>query len=59
MITGLGRHGMPHLLRLSGPAGGRWNAGDGPELELDAVEFCRVPSGRGHGEGLLGVEVPF
>ncbi|QYN34549.1 maleylpyruvate isomerase family mycothiol-dependent enzyme [Pseudonocardia sp. DSM 110487] len=54
-----GRHGMPHTLVLTGPAGGRWSRGDGPELELDAVEFCRVLSGRGHGDGLLGVEVPF
>jgi uncharacterized protein (TIGR03083 family) len=54
-----GRHGMPHTLTLTGPAGGRWSSGDGPELELDAVEFCRVLSGRGRGEGLLGVDVPF
>jgi uncharacterized protein (TIGR03083 family) len=54
-----GRHGTPHTLTLTGPAGGRWSRGDGLELELDAVEFCRVLSGRGHGEGLLGVEVPF
>jgi uncharacterized protein (TIGR03083 family) len=54
------RHGQRYTLTLTGPAGGRWRAGsDGPELELDAVEFCRVLSGRGHGEGLLGVEVPF
>jgi uncharacterized protein (TIGR03083 family) len=53
-----GRHGQPYTLTLTGPAGGRWSTG-GPELELDAVEFCRVVSGRGHGEGLLGVEVPF
>jgi hypothetical protein len=54
-----GRHGRPYTLTLTGPAGGRWSADDGPELELDAIEFCRVLSGRGHGEGLLGVEVPF
>jgi uncharacterized protein (TIGR03083 family) len=54
-----GRHGLPHTLTLTGPAGGRWIVGDGPELELDAIEFCRVLSGRGHGEGLLDVEVPF
>jgi uncharacterized protein (TIGR03083 family) len=53
-----GRHGQPCTLTLTGPAGGRWGAG-GPELELDAIEFCRVLSGRGQGEGLLGVEVPF
>lgn len=55
-----GRHGAACTLTLTGPAGGRWSFGSGgPELELDAVEFCRVLSGRGHGEGLLGTEVPF
>lgn len=54
----VGRHEQPCTLTLTGPAGGRWGTG-GPELELDAIEFCRLLSGRGHGEGLLGVEVPF
>jgi len=31
----------------------------GPELEFDAVEFCRVLSGRGNGTGLLAEQVPF
>ena len=54
------RHGQPYRLRLTGPAGGTWSAGSGgPELELDAVEFCRVLSGRGAGEGLLAQQVPF
>ena len=54
------RHGKPFMLRLTGPAGGEWASGSGgPELELDAVEFCRVLSGRGTGEGLLGTRVPF
>jgi uncharacterized protein (TIGR03083 family) len=54
------RHGRPHRLRLTGPAGGTWVAGEGgPELELDAVEFCRVLSGRGAGTGLLAEQVPF
>ncbi len=54
------RHGRPHRLRLTGPAGGTWSEGqDGEEIELDAVEFCRVLSGRGTGEGLLGEQVPF
>jgi uncharacterized protein (TIGR03083 family) len=54
------RHGRPHRLRLTGPAGGTWAVGDGgPELELDAVEFCRVLSGRGAGTGLLAEQVPF
>lgn len=54
------RHGRPYRLRLTGPAGGEWSAGtDGEELELDAVEFCRLLSGRGSGSGLLGSQVPF
>ena len=32
---------------------------DGDELELDAVELCRVLSGRGTGEGLRAQEVLF
>ena len=54
------RHGRPYRLRLTGPAGGEWSSGaDGEELELDAVEFCRVLSGRGSGPGLLSQQVPF
>jgi uncharacterized protein (TIGR03083 family) len=54
------RHGRPHELYLTGPAGGRWSAGTGgPSLELDAVEFCRVLSGRGTVAGLLAEQVPF
>lgn len=29
------------------------------DLELDAVEFCRILSGRAAGHGLLAVKVPF
>lgn len=55
-----GRHRAPYRLTLTGPAGGTWHAGtDGPELELDAVQFCRVLSGRGSGSGLLATSVPF
>jgi uncharacterized protein (TIGR03083 family) len=58
-----GRHDKPYRLRLTGPAGGSWSRGSGgEELELDAVEFCRLVSGRGPADqrtGLLGVEVPF
>jgi uncharacterized protein (TIGR03083 family) len=55
-----GRHGGAYVLRLTGPAGGTWSAGSGgPELELDAVEFCRTISRRVPGAGLLDVEVPF
>lgn len=54
------RHGRPFSLVLTGPAGGRWSHGAGGEThELDAVEFCRLVSGRGAGEGLLVVQVPF
>jgi uncharacterized protein (TIGR03083 family) len=54
------RHGRPYRLRLTGPAGGEWVAGeDGEELELDAVDFCRLLSGRGAGAGLLAEQVPF
>jgi len=54
------RHGQPYTLRLTGPAGGTWSSGvDGPQVELDAVEFCRVLSGRETGTGLLATEVPF
>ena len=54
------RHGRPVRLRLTGPAGGEWSWGaDGEELVVDAVEFCRVLSGRGAGAGLLGQQVPF
>lgn len=54
------RHGQPCSLILTGPAGGTWAFGSGgPVLELDALEFCRVLSGRGEGAGLLAVQVPF
>jgi uncharacterized protein (TIGR03083 family) len=54
------RHGRPFTLRLTGPAGGSWSHGSGgPELELDAVEFCRILSGRAPADGLLSTEVPF
>ncbi len=60
VVEWAGRHGQPFRLTLTGPAGGRWTSGTGgEELELDAVEFCRITSGRGAGEGLLGVAVPF
>ena len=42
------RHGRPFRLVLEGPAGGEFVQGDdGEQLRLDAVEFCRVLSGRG------------
>jgi len=55
-----GRHGQPCSVRLTGPAGGTWTFGDGgPEVEMDAVDFCRVLSGRGIPGGLLETAVPF
>jgi uncharacterized protein (TIGR03083 family) len=55
-----GRHGQPCRLTLTGPAGGEWTWGaDGPLLESEATEFCRVLSGRGQASGLLAVQVPF
>ena len=58
------RHGAPFMLELTGPAGGRFSAGHGGEaLALDAVDYCRVLSGRAV-EGvpaspLLATVVPF
>jgi hypothetical protein len=53
------RHGRPFTLHLTGPAGGSYASGTGEELTLDAVEFCRILSGREEGTGLLAQEVPF
>jgi uncharacterized protein (TIGR03083 family) len=52
-------HGRPYRLTLTGPAGGSWSHGDGETLTLDAVEFCRIVSGRAPGTGLLAHPVPF
>jgi uncharacterized protein (TIGR03083 family) len=54
------RHGQPYRLTLGGPAGGTWTRGtDGEQIEMGAVEFCRILSGRGAGSGLLATQVPF
>jgi len=54
------RHGEPFRLELLGPAGGSYaTAIAGPELRLDAVELCRILSGRAAGDGLLATPVPF
>jgi hypothetical protein len=55
------RHGAPVELHLTGPAGGRLSVGSaGDEITLDAVEFCRVVSGRRpHPHPFLAQEVPF
>jgi uncharacterized protein (TIGR03083 family) len=55
-----GRHGRPFTLTLTGPAGGTWGQGEGGDyLTMDAIEFCRVLSGRVPGPGLLSFSVPF
>jgi uncharacterized protein (TIGR03083 family) len=55
-----GVHGQPYRLTLTGPAGGTWSRGtDGEAIALDAVEFCRILSGRAPGSGLLAHAVPF
>lgn len=54
------RHGAAFTLTLTGPAGGTFTAGtDGEQIEIDAVEFCRILAGRAPGTGLLGQPVPF
>lgn len=55
------RHGEPVSLVLTGPAGAHYAAGTGgAELELDAVEFCRILSGRAEpAHPLLETPVPF
>ncbi len=54
------RHRAPFRLHLSGPAGGTFRQGEGgPEIDLDAVEFCRVLSGRAPGHGLLATRILF
>ena len=55
-------HGEPFELVLTGPAGGAFVAGPGSDaapIVLDAVEFCRVLSGRAPGTGLLAHRVVF
>lgn len=55
-----GRHGAPYRLTLTGPAGGTWTSGrSGESIEMDAIEFCRIVSGRGTGSGLITTQVPF
>lgn len=57
------RHGKDFDLVLTGPAGGRWAVGEnGPSLELDAIDFCRVLGGRRGSVGLdtlMSTEVPY
>ena len=54
------RHGQPFSLVLTGPAGGRFVRGvDGEQITIDAVQLCRVLSGRQPGAGLTRHPVPF
>ena len=68
------RHGRPCTLTLTGPVGREYvfdpagsraatasdrDAPGRPDLTVDAVEFCRIVSGRGPGDGLLSTRVPF
>lgn len=54
------RHGQPFHLTLHGPAGGAFHQGEGgSRLEFDAVEFCRILSGRAPADGLLATRVLF
>jgi len=68
------RHGLPCALTLTGPVGRQYvfesggvpaaTVGDPgtpppPSYTLDAVQFCRILSGRGSGDRLLGTRVPF
>ena len=54
------RHGRPFTLTLDGPAGGVFATSDPQErIRIDAVEFCRILSGRGTGDGLLTTRIAF
>ncbi len=54
------RHGQPYELDLTGEAGGHWAEGQGGErLRMEAIEFCRILSGREEGTGLMASHVPF
>jgi uncharacterized protein (TIGR03083 family) len=55
-------HGQPFHLDLTGPAGGSWARGVATESatwSMDAVEFCRILSGRGRASGLLARPLVF
>jgi uncharacterized protein (TIGR03083 family) len=52
-------HRQPFVARLNGPAGGLFAQGDaGEEINIDAIEFCRILAGRGEGHGLLKHKLP-
>ena len=55
-----GRHGQSFQLVLSGPGGGYYRRGErGQELAVSSLEFGRLLSGRGAGEGLLATRIVF
>ncbi|MGA8370741.1 MAG: maleylpyruvate isomerase family mycothiol-dependent enzyme [Acidimicrobiales bacterium] len=52
-------HHEPFTLALGGPAGGQFRAGTGgAEVDIDAIEFCRILAERGHGTGILRHPLP-
>lgn len=52
-------HGQPFELVLEGPAGGKFDQGSGGEhVEIDAMEFVRILSGRRPGTGILANPLP-
>jgi uncharacterized protein (TIGR03083 family) len=52
-------HGEPFELVLEGPAGGKYSQGVGGErVEIDALDFIRVLSGRRPGTGVLSHPLP-
>jgi uncharacterized protein (TIGR03083 family) len=53
------RHARPYTLHLTGPAGGTWQQGDGEQISMDSLEFCRSVSGRAPATGLLCQQIPF
>jgi uncharacterized protein (TIGR03083 family) len=52
-------HGRPFELVLEGPAGGKFSSGvDGERVDIDAIEFIRILSGRRPGTGVLSHPLP-
>ena len=52
-------HGQPFELVLEGPAGGKFsNGADGERVDIDAIEFVRILSGRLPGAGILSNPLP-
>ncbi len=52
-------HDQPFELVLEGPAGGKFTQGsDGEQVEIDAIEFVRILSGRLPGSGVLANPLP-